>query len=105
MARDIDRYIRIQNPDGATTSRAQKATGWKTLPNCEKVGVWEYGTLTAPDEATGVSEKRFVFHIGFVDGVRKGSRVTYLGNHFSVLGVSDSTRLIGLELTCVASAG
>jgi hypothetical protein len=103
MARDIERYIRIQNPDSAGTSRSQSPRGWKTLPNCEKVSVWEYATLMRPNEETGLAEKRFIFHIGFVDGVRKGSRVTYLGNHFSVLGVSDSTRLVGLELNCAAS--
>jgi hypothetical protein len=94
MARTIERYIRIENATGA-------AAHWRTLPNGEKVGVWDYGTLTAPNEA-GVSEKRFIFRVNFIDGVRKGSRVTYLGNHFCVLAVSDSQGLTGLELTCAA---
>jgi hypothetical protein len=77
---------------------------WHTLPNAEKVGVLEQLTLMAPNETTGVEEKRFIFHIRFVDGVRRGARITYFGNHFTVLAVSDSRRLSGLELSCVPEA-
>ena len=96
MAGQVERFIRIQAPAHGAGAKA-----WHTLPNCEKLAVWEYLALIAPNELTGADEKRMVFHIRFVDGVRKGARVTFLGNHFIVLTVSDSTRLVGLELNCI----
>ncbi|MEQ1901047.1 MAG: hypothetical protein ABL866_09970 [Devosia sp.] len=45
-----------------------------------------------------------MFNIGFVDLIARGCRVTYQGEHFIVPGVSDSTRLRGLELSCVPEA-
>lgn len=56
-------------------------------------------------EIAGVPpSKRFYFHISFVDGIAPGNRVTYLSQHFSVLEVSDSNRLQGLELGCEPTA-
>jgi hypothetical protein len=101
VAQNIERFIRIQNPDafnGAASS------SWRTIPNCEKLRVLEYLTLLVPNEETAVDERRLIFHINFVDGIRKGSRVIYLGNAFSVLTVSDSKRLVGLEICCVPEA-
>ncbi len=53
--------------------------------------------MKAPEDA---SPKRFIFHIGYVEGIARGFRVNYLGESFIILGVSDSTRLRGLELRC-----
>ena len=92
MSGEVGRYIRIQNPDGAG--------GWHTIPNGDKVAVWEHLFVVAPNEATGIDERRIVFHVNRFDSVRRGSRVSYLGNRFIVLSVSDSKRLAGLELCC-----
>lgn len=58
-----------------------------------------------PEEVEpNTSTRRFIFHINFMDGVTRGCRVTYLGENFMVLGVSDSARLRGLELRCAPPA-
>ena len=92
MAHDVERFIRVQNRD----MRPGASGLWRTIPNCEKLRVWEHLTLLAHDEETGADERRTVFHIHFVEGIRRGSRVTYLGNAFTVLTVSDSKRLVGV---------
>lgn len=97
---EVARFIRIQNREPVTEAKRRPRPEWRVVPNCEKLAVWDYLTMTAIDDGTGQEEKRFVFHVPFVQGVRKGSRVTYLGNHFTVLNVSDSKRLVGLELSC-----
>lgn len=101
MAGEVERFIRIQTRAGLRSNGRAGAASWRTLPNCEKVPVWEYLTLLLPNEETGLEEKRYIFHVRFIDGLRKGARVTWLGGHFTVLGVSDSKRLVGLELSCV----
>jgi hypothetical protein len=101
MPGEVERFLRIQVPRGRDSSAASIGKSWHTLANADKVSVLEQLTLMAPNETTGVEEKRFIFHIRFVDGVRRGARITYLGNHFTVLAVSDSKRLVGLELSCV----
>ncbi len=103
MATEVERFIRVQNLE----QRPGKAVAeWRTLPNCYRVRVWEMSVADAlADEAAeDTSPRRFIFHIGFVDGIVKGSRVAYMGENFSVLGVSDSTRLRGLELRCAPLA-
>lgn len=99
MPAEVERFIRIQSLVHAVKDDAGE---WKTLPNCMRVRVWHLSVADAlADEvAENTSPKRFIFHINYVDGVARGCRVTYLGQNFIVLGVSDSTRLRGLELRC-----
>lgn len=98
MTSEVERFIRIQQ----LVQGAGGSGDWRTLPNATRVRVWEMGSVDAlADEVTeDVSPKRFIFHIGYLDGITRGCRVTYMGTSFSVLGVSDSTRLRGLELRC-----
>jgi head-tail adaptor len=101
MTIEIERFIRIQN----AVQRTGQEPEWRTLPNCTRVRVWEMSSADAlaAEAEEVVSVRRMIFHIAFVDGVIRGSRVTYLGQNFQVLGVSDSTRLRGLELRCAPS--
>ena len=101
MAVEVERYLRIQR-----RVKAGKSTEWRTLPNGDRVPVWEHTIADAlSDEAAeDPSPKRYIFHINFIDGVERGCLVTYLGQKFTVLSFSDSTRLRGLELRCVAAA-
>lgn len=98
MPTDVERFIRVQ--------RLAKVPGrlrpeWHTIPNCFRLRVWEMTTAEAIDDGDDYPEaKRFIFHIAYVDGIARGCKVTYLGEDFAVLGVSDSTRLRGLELRC-----
>lgn len=103
MTSDVERFIRIQKP---TLARRRDDAQWRTLPNAERVRVWEMSIADAleDDKDAQAKAKRYMFHIGFVDLIVRGCRVTYLGEHFIVLGVSDSTRLRGLELRCVPEA-
>ena len=48
------------------------------------------------------SVKRFYFHTPFVEGIEPGNLVTYLSELFTVLEVSDSVGVRGLELGCEA---
>ena len=101
MATEVERFIRIQN----AVQRPGQELEWRTLPNCMRVRVWHMSSADAladdMDEASGT--RRMIFHVAYVDGITRGNRVTYLGENFQVLGVSDSTRLRGLELHCAPS--
>ena len=99
MTSEVERFIRIQTMFKVA---GRDAPEWRTLPNASRVRVWEMANAEAlPDEAEeDASPRRFIFHIGYLDGIARGCRVTYMGTTFSVLGVSDSTRLRGLELRC-----
>ena len=101
MATEVERFIRIQN----AIQRPGQELEWRTLPNCMRVRVWHMSQADALAEEAdeGAGTRRMIFHVGFVDGVSRGNRVTYLGQNFQVLGVSDSTRLRGLELRCAPS--
>lgn len=104
MTTEVERFIRIQSQ----IRKSGEAEGeWKTLPNGLRVRVWHMSLADALAEevAENASGKRFIFHINYIDGVTRGCRVNYLGQTFTVLGVSDSTRLRGLELRCVPDAG
>ncbi len=100
MSHEVEKFIRIQRlhraPDGADPE-------WRTIPNGFRVRVWEMSTADAvagDDEDASTSKRRFIFHIAHMPMIERGCRVTYLGNDMTVLGVSDSTRLLGLELRC-----
>lgn len=99
MTSEVERFIRIQSQSQAA---GRETVEWRTLPNAMRVRVWEMANVDAlPDEADAdANPRRFIFHIAYLDGVSRGCRVTYMGTNFSVLGVSDSTRLRGLELRC-----
>jgi hypothetical protein len=103
MASEVERFIRIQNLFQAPGREPE----WRTLPNAYRVRVWEMGNVEAlADEVTDeASPRRFIFHIAYLEGVARGSRVTYMGTSFTVLDVSDSTHLRGLELTCATLPG
>ncbi|HEX4298073.1 MAG TPA: hypothetical protein VHZ56_08615 [Devosia sp.] len=102
MTTEIERFIRIESlkPSPGGPGR------WHTVPNCTRLRVWHMAVADAlGDEAPeDASPKRFIFHIGYVDGIARGFRVNYLGESFTILGVSDSTRLRGLELRCAPVA-
>ena len=97
MAVEVERFIRILSP----RRRSRGVIEWHTLPNCMRLRVWHMATADAlPEEVDSSNLKRMIFHVAFVEGVERGCRVSYLGQLFTVLGVSDSTRLRGLELRC-----
>lgn len=101
MALEVERFVRIQR-----RVKVGGATEWRTLPNGGRIRVWEHSIADAlADEASqDPSPKRYIFLIDYLDGVERGCLVTYLGQTFTVLSHSDSTRLRGLELRCVAAA-
>ena len=99
MSRDVEKFVRIQQP---VEVRGKREKGWRTIPLGDRVRVWEMtlADAVADEVEPSFSNKRYIFHIGFVKHVARGCLVTYMGSHFSVLGVSDSTRLRGLEMRC-----
>jgi hypothetical protein len=98
MTNEVERFIRIQHLVQSPGRDAE----WRTLPNANRVRVWEMSNAEAlPEEAADdASPRRFIFHVAYLDGVARGCRVSYMGTVFSVLGVSDSTRLRGIEIKC-----
>ncbi|MEO6395623.1 MAG: hypothetical protein ABIO40_06895 [Devosia sp.] len=100
MPSEVEKFIKIENLQAAP---GQAKGQWHTIPNGFRVRVWEMSMADAvagDSDASDSSGKRFIFHIGHLPHVARGSRVTYLGTKLSVLSVSDSTRLLGLELRC-----
>ena len=86
MAGEVGRFLRIERRQG---------DGWSVIPLGERVKVRELVQVLADD-----GSPRLLFHIGYMDGLRSGQRVTYLGQPFALREVSDSKRLVGLELRC-----
>jgi hypothetical protein len=99
MAREVERFITIENL-AKVAGKAERQ--WRSIPNGFHVRVWEMSTADAllDEIEVGYPNKRLIFHIAFMPGVVRGCRVSYMSEHFNVLGVSDSTRLRGLELRC-----
>jgi hypothetical protein len=99
MAAEIEKFIRIQNQHRLP---GKEVGEWRTIPNGMRVRVWDMSTADAVAgevEADG-SNKRYIFHIQHMPNVTRGSRVSFLGQNMAVVSVSDSTRLLGLELRC-----
>lgn len=94
----MEKFIRIQRSKALGPNTAELE--WRTIPNCEKLPVRAMAIADTVEAEGMPSSKRFYFHISFVDGIAPGNRVTYLSELFSVLEVSDSNRLQGLELGC-----
>lgn len=92
MPREVERYLRIQEPAAAGS--------WRTLPNCEKVPVWESASAQRVDENSALAETLHIFHIPHVPKVARGYRVLYLGQAFQVAEVSNTPQLLGMELRC-----
>jgi hypothetical protein len=82
----VERPIRIERRQGQ---------GWHTIPTGDKVRVWETSTATSDAGA-----RLMLFHIGFMEGLAPGQRLSYAGEKFELLRVSESSRLVGLELQC-----
>lgn len=86
MSTAVERFIRVSYLDGDK---------WRTLPTGLRIRVWESATAETED-----GSKLMLFHIGFFQGIVRGYRVTYLGSDYDLLEVSDSKRLVGMELRC-----
>ena len=99
MPREVERYIRIQEKGRA---KGDAPVTWRTLPNCDKVPVWETAKAQKIDEGQTEPVTVHIFHIPHVPKVSRGHRVLYLGLPFSVAEVSNSPQLLGLELRCRA---
>ena len=85
-------------------STSRRNRGWRILPNGERVTVWEIAGAEAVEELDGLSTKRQIFHIDFVEGVTKECRAVFFGETYRILSVSDSSkRLRGLELQCAVT--
>jgi hypothetical protein len=87
----VGKYIRIDKNVG-TSDRPK----WKTVLGCERVEVWETSTATEVDSSSVLR----VFHIAHHPAVVRGARITYLGRHLDILRVSDSSKLVGIEVLC-----
>ena len=86
---EIERFLRIQR------RTKDRSSTWETLPAAGRMQIWAMSKVDDED-----AEPLMIFHIGFVDGVRKGCRAVYLGQVFDISEVSDSPKLRGLELRC-----
>lgn len=97
MPKGTGKYIKIENPK---TSRSG-AVRWAAVPRGERTELWSIGKAELLDAPTGQS-MRHLFQIAHIDGVSRMSRVTFMGQHFRVLHVSQASRLNGMELHCEA---
>jgi hypothetical protein len=94
----VGKHLRIEMPVVAT---GKSHRNWRTLPNGERVTVWETSQADLVDDNDLASSRRHIFHIDFVDGVTKGCRAVFFGETYVIREVSDSSkRLRGLELRC-----
>ncbi|HWA19150.1 MAG TPA: hypothetical protein VG757_09140 [Devosia sp.] len=103
MSKDVGKFVRIQAP---VSVRGKREVEWHTIPLGDRVSVWEMvlADAVADEVEPGFSNKRYIFHIGYLERVSRGCLVTYMGSQFTVLSVSESTRLRGLEMRCAPLA-
>lgn len=97
MPKGTGKYIRIENHKPSRSG----AMRWVVIPRGERVELWSFAKVEAVD-GEGGSTMRHLFQIAHLDGVSRLSRVTFMGQHFRVLQVSQASRLIGIELRCEA---
>lgn len=90
MPGEVERFLKIQRSENGR---------WRTIPLGERVRVWEASSTSAED-----GTKLMLFHVAFMDGLSRGQRVAYLGSDFDLVAVSNSKRLVGLELRCAPIA-
>jgi len=102
MTGEVERFIRIQSVEIMHTLARPTTKTWHSIRDGDRVRLQDYLVLTGPREEADMAEKRHIFRIKHISGIQKGFRVTYFGNHFTVLEISDPGGLTGLELTCVA---
>lgn len=95
MPKGTGKYIRIENPKKARTGDMR----WAAVTRGERTELWSFGKAEAVDAEAGAA-MRHLFQIAHIDGVSRMSRVTFLGQHFRVLQVSQASRLNGMELQC-----
>ena len=88
----VGKYIRIEKNTGTTTDPV-----WRTVLGCEKVELWD--TFTVEEAGNGAMQR--VFHIAHNASATRGARVTYLGQGFEIARVSDSSKLVGIEVICM----
>ena len=94
---EVGKKVRIEE---RLIAKGRDAFIWKTVPNGASIQLWEKHVAEAVNEQNQPALTRHIFHIPFVAGLARGNRVTYLGTKFAVLKVSDSPKLLGLELLC-----
>ncbi len=97
MPKGTGKYIRIENPKTSPSG----ALGWAAIPRGERTELWSIGKAEPVDGEAG-STMRHLFQIPHRDGVSRLSRVTFMGQYFRVLRVSQASRLNGMELQCEA---
>ncbi len=91
----MSKFIRIERNVSGTPDRAI----WKLIPNGERIRLLEKISAAPVDAAQGAA-MRHIFHIHHMPGIVRGNRLTYLGLQFRILEISDSPKLLGLELLC-----
>ncbi|MEO6012106.1 MAG: hypothetical protein ABIQ30_00775 [Devosia sp.] len=72
MSAEVERFVRIQNKGRVP---GKPVPEWRIIPNGARVRVWEMSSVDAlSDDAVQDAEpKRFIFHIGYMDGISKGA--------------------------------
>ena len=88
---NLARFLAIERNNG--NDRKPK---WQMVLGCDRLELWGMGTATEVETNT----VRHVFHIAHNEAARRGARVRYLGQRFDIIQVSDSSKLIGIELLC-----
>lgn len=97
MPKGTGKFIKIENPKLSRSG----ALGWATVPRGERTELWSIRKAEAVD-GEAESTMRHLFQIAHLGGVSRLSRVTFMGQHFRVLRVSQASRLNGMELQCEA---
>lgn len=97
----IAKYIRVERI--AAGPARGGAPVWRTLPRCERVEIWDLCYTQGAADQSDAGSSLAHFHIAACEGVVRGCRVTYMGQHYDVRTVADSQKLRGIELGCIPS--
>ena len=97
LQKGIGKYLRIENPQMTKSG----AVRWTAAPGAERLELWSLGRADVKGE-TGVAETLHLFHIAHNNSVTRFSRVTFMGQLFRIMKVSQASRLHGMELQCEA---
>src|SRR5215217_4973885 len=87
----LGKFLKIETNVGS-----DRSPRWKTVLGCERIELWDAGTATEVSS----NSVRHIFHVAHHEAAKRNARVVYLGHRFNIVQVSDSSKLVGIELTC-----
>ncbi|WP_027556236.1 phage head closure protein [Bradyrhizobium sp. Cp5.3] len=98
-AGNLDRIIEIQRRTTGLDLYGTPAETWAPVATM-RAQLLKNATDNHEGQRGETTDAVLTFRMWFLDGVTLENRVTYQGQQFEIIGVSEIGRRVGLDLTC-----